>query len=149
MIEVEDEGNVMFLLSRNGEKVDVTFNKVFHASKLIENLLSVVFGAMWWLALKNSPDVTCVCCKRQLKGVGQKTDNLYLLRKKNFVTKLLNTDIRWTDLMVKQTRTEKRFLNFRIGSWNVLSLHKTGVVKQLLSQMDNYGLDTFFSSNFL
>lgn len=43
MIEVE--GNVMFLLSRNGEK-DVTFNKVLHASKLIENLLSIVFGAI-------------------------------------------------------------------------------------------------------
>lgn len=41
VIEVEGEGSVTFFLSRNGEKVQVTFNNVLHVPELTANLLSI------------------------------------------------------------------------------------------------------------
>ncbi|KAF8784634.1 Retrovirus-related Pol polyprotein like [Argiope bruennichi] len=43
MIEVEGVGKVAFLLSRNGEKVHVTFSNVLHVPKLTANLLSIKY----------------------------------------------------------------------------------------------------------
>ena len=42
VIEVEGEGNVTFILCRNGESVEVTFSNVLHVPKLTANLLSKI-----------------------------------------------------------------------------------------------------------
>ncbi|KAF8783371.1 Retrovirus-related Pol polyprotein like [Argiope bruennichi] len=81
VIEVEGVGNVTFLLSRNGEKVHVTFSNVLHVPKLTANLLSIKYLNKTFGMVSTFTGERCLVYKNKHlvasgTGVG---DNLYSL----------------------------------------------------------------------
>jgi len=70
-----------------------------------------------------------------LLGVGRGADNPTSV--KNIVTKSKEVIIR----PICQGRPCKGLKELKVGSWNVLSLYKSGTLKLLLSQLDSYKKD--------